>query len=77
MRAAFLAIGSELLGTDRLDTNSLRVTETFERFGVSLVRKSVVADDAEEIVRELFADGSDDWKDDPDALFTPVRKLVL
>jgi len=34
MRAAILAVGSELLGTDRLDTNSLRITRSLERHGV-------------------------------------------
>ena len=34
MRAAFLAVGSELLGTDRLDTNSLKLTAVLARYGV-------------------------------------------
>ncbi len=53
MRAAILAVGSELLGTDRLDTNSLRITETLHRYGVALTRKSVVGDDPEELAAEL------------------------
>ena len=53
MRAAILAIGSELLGTEKLDTNSLRLTRIFERFGVDLVAKSVVGDRQEDIVREM------------------------
>ncbi|HUO86434.1 MAG TPA: CinA family nicotinamide mononucleotide deamidase-related protein [Thermoanaerobaculia bacterium] len=44
MRAAILAVGSELLGTDRLDTNSLRLAEVLERHGVGLTGKSVVGD---------------------------------
>ena len=39
MRAAIVAVGSELLGTDRLDTNSLRLTEILERHGVELRRR--------------------------------------
>ncbi len=53
MRAAILAIGSELLGTTRLDTNSLRLTAVLERYGVELVGKSVIGDDEEAIAAEL------------------------
>lgn len=55
MRAAFLAIGSELLGSDRLDTNSLHVTEVLARFGVELTHKAVVGDSIANIARELTA----------------------
>ncbi len=55
MRAAILAAGSELLGTDRLDTNSLRITEELGRYGVEVGFKCVVGDDlvllADEITR--------------------------
>ena len=53
MDAAILAIGSELLGVDRVDTNSLRLARVLERRGVELVAKSVVADDPVAIAREL------------------------
>ncbi|HUP21648.1 MAG TPA: CinA family nicotinamide mononucleotide deamidase-related protein [Thermoanaerobaculia bacterium] len=53
MRAAILAVGTELLGTDRLDTNSLLLTESLARHGFELARKAVVGDDADAIVREL------------------------
>lgn len=56
MRAAIVAVGSELLGSDRLDTNSLKLTEVLERHGAELRRKVVVGDDREEIagvLREL------------------------
>ncbi|MBV8202109.1 MAG: competence/damage-inducible protein A [Acidobacteria bacterium] len=53
MRAAILAVGSELLGTERLDTNSLRLTETLLRHGIELRRKSVIGDVEEEIAAEL------------------------
>lgn len=49
MRAAILAVGSELLSTDRLDTNSLRLTAELERHGVELVEKGVLPDDPEAI----------------------------
>lgn len=53
MRAWIVAVGSELLGTDRLDTNSLRLTEGLERHGVDLVGKQVVGDAEEEIAAAL------------------------
>ena len=49
MKAGILAVGSELLGTERLDTNSLRLTGILRQFGVSLIRKTVVRDQEEEI----------------------------
>lgn len=53
MKAAILAVGSELLGTDRLDTNSLKLTGVLERYGVELRRKGVVGDSVEEMAEEL------------------------
>ena len=55
MKAAILAVGSELLGTDRLDTNSLRLTHLLERYGVQLRQKGVVGDSIEDISAELHA----------------------
>lgn len=53
MRAAILAVGSELLGTDRLDTNSLTLAEVLERYGVELVGKAVAGDSEEAIADEV------------------------
>ncbi len=53
MKAAIIAVGSELLGTRRLDTNSLRLTEVLDRFGVALIGKSVVGDDEAALGSEL------------------------
>lgn len=53
MKAAFLAVGSELLGLHRLDTNSLRTAALLERYGVQMVGKSVVGDDEAAIGRAL------------------------
>ncbi len=53
VRAAIVAVGSELLGTDRLDTNSLHLTEALWRHGVEVRRKAVVGDSAEEISLEV------------------------
>ena len=53
MRAAILAVGSELLGEDRLDTNSLRLTETLRRYGVELARKEVVGDNVARLAKTI------------------------
>ena len=55
MRAFVIAVGSELLETDRLDTNSLRLTESMLRYGVSLVGKSVAGDTVDAISHQLAA----------------------
>src|SRR5947209_6740439 len=55
MRAAIVAIGSELLGTERLDTNSLRLTAALDRHGVELRKKAVLGDSEEEIAAEIKA----------------------
>jgi nicotinamide-nucleotide amidase len=51
--ASIIAIGSEMLGPTRIDTNSLKVTAAFESFGVGVVRKSVVGDMREQLVDEI------------------------
>jgi len=48
-RAAILAIGSEMLGPVRMDTNSLYVTEQLNTLGIDVVFKGVVGDDREEL----------------------------
>jgi competence/damage-inducible protein CinA-like protein len=53
MKAAILAVGSELLGSGRLDTNSLRLTALLDRYGVELRRKAAIGDSQEEIAAEL------------------------
>ncbi|MCP4897506.1 MAG: CinA family nicotinamide mononucleotide deamidase-related protein [bacterium] len=55
--AACLAVGSELLGQYRLDSNSLRVTEELARFGVRVEEKRVLGDDVDcvaDAIRELL-----------------------
>lgn len=51
--AEIIAIGSELLTPDRVDTNSLFLTEELNRLGVAVLRKTVVGDNREEL-RETF-----------------------
>jgi nicotinamide-nucleotide amidase len=51
--ASIIAIGSEMLGPTRVDTNSLKVTAALESFGVGVVRKSVVGDMQHQLVDEI------------------------
>lgn len=51
--AAIIAIGSEMLGPTRVDTNSLKITSALETFGVPVVRKSVVGDLLADLVAEI------------------------
>ncbi|MEM6454660.1 MAG: CinA family nicotinamide mononucleotide deamidase-related protein [Acidobacteriota bacterium] len=58
-RAAIVAVGDELLGTERLDTNSLRLAALLENHGVTLVEKAVVGDDEARIAAVLRRLGAD------------------
>jgi len=51
--ASIIAIGSEMLGPSRVDTNSLKITAALEDFGVAVVRKSVVGDRLRDLVDEI------------------------
>lgn len=53
MRAFIIAVGSELLETDRLDTNSLGLADCLRRHGVELVGKSVAGDRLQDIAHQL------------------------
>ncbi len=44
MKAEIIAVGSELLTPDRLDTNSLFLTEELNKIGIEVLRKTVVGD---------------------------------
>jgi nicotinamide-nucleotide amidase len=55
MNAEIIAVGSELLTPDRLDTNSLFLTEELNKLGVEITRKSVVGDNRENL-RGAFAE---------------------
>ena len=55
-RAAIIAVGSEMLGTTRIDSNSLYLTEHLNRIGIDVVSKAVVGDDRAQcahVVRSL------------------------
>ncbi len=49
MKAAIIALGSELLGITKLDKNSLHITAELEHFGVKLLGKSIIGDDEKTI----------------------------
>src|SRR5579885_3596689 len=51
--AEIFAIGTELLGADRLDTNSLAITEQLNLLGVEVVAKHVLGDDRERLAKDL------------------------
>lgn len=51
--AGCIAVGSELLGDRRLDTNSLTIARTLARFGVRIVEKRVLGDDEKEIAAAI------------------------
>jgi nicotinamide-nucleotide amidase len=53
LNASIIAIGSEMLGPTRVDTNSLKITAAFESFGIGVVRKSVVGDTQDQLVDEI------------------------
>jgi nicotinamide-nucleotide amidase len=53
--AEIIAVGSELLTPQRVDTNSLLVTEHLNLLGVELVRKQVIGDDRERLTEAISA----------------------
>jgi nicotinamide-nucleotide amidase len=61
MKTGIIAIGSEMLGPIRVDTNSLKITAALEQFGVPVVRKSIVGDSLADLTEEIryVADRSD------------------
>ena len=54
-RAAIFAIGSELLTSSRIDTNSLFITETLNAIGIDVVFKSVIGDERDEMLAQFAA----------------------
>ncbi|HEX8765528.1 MAG TPA: competence/damage-inducible protein A, partial [Candidatus Acidoferrum sp.] len=55
MKAEIIAVGSELLTPDRMDTNSLFLTEELNKLGIEVVRKTIVGDN-HELLAEAFRD---------------------
>ena len=58
MKAEIIAVGSELLTPDRVDTNSLFLTEELNSMGIEVLRKTVVGDNRE-LLAEAFRDALD------------------
>jgi nicotinamide-nucleotide amidase len=55
MKAEIIAVGSELLTPDRMDTNSLFLTEELNKLGIEVLRKTIVGDNRE-LLAEAFYD---------------------
>ncbi len=53
MKAEIIAVGSELLTPDRLDTNSLFLTAELNGIGIEVVRKTIAGDDRD-LLSEVF-----------------------
>ena len=56
MKAAIIAIGSEMLGPTRVDTNSLKITAALEDHGIEVVRKSIVGVRLDDVVDQISFD---------------------
>ncbi len=54
MKAEIIAVGSELLTPDRVDTNSLFLTSELNKLGIQVTRKGVVGDNRADI-RDAFS----------------------
>lgn len=52
--AEIIAVGSELLTPQKIDTNSLYLTDQLNALGVEVVRKSVVGDDRERLMDTIL-----------------------
>jgi nicotinamide-nucleotide amidase len=55
MKAEIIAVGSEMLTPDRMDTNSLFLTGELNKLGIEVVRKTIVGDNRE-LLAEAFHD---------------------
>ena len=55
MKSEIIAVGSELLTPDRVDTNSLYLTEELNKIGIEVVRKTVVGDNRD-LLSGVFRD---------------------
>ena len=53
MKASIIAVGTEMLGPTRVDTNSLKITSALKTYGASLVRKSVIGDVLDDVADEI------------------------
>jgi nicotinamide-nucleotide amidase len=58
VKAEIIAVGSELLTPDRLDTNSLFLTRRLNQLGISVIRKTIVGDEPDRL-RDAFRQALD------------------
>ena len=55
MNAEIIAVGSELLTPQRIDTNSLHLTQELNALGIEVIRKTIVGDDRERLAESVRA----------------------
>jgi nicotinamide-nucleotide amidase len=55
MDAEIIAVGSELLTPQRIDTNSLYLTDQLNALGIEVVQKSIVGDDRSRLIHALHS----------------------
>jgi nicotinamide-nucleotide amidase len=55
MDAEIIAVGSEMLTPQKIDTNSLYLTEQLNELGVEVVQKSIIGDDRSRLAGEIGA----------------------
>lgn len=55
MTSEIIAVGSELLTPQRVDTNSLFLTRKLNECGIEVVRKSIIGDDREKLTSAIFS----------------------
>ena len=53
MDAEIIAVGSEMLTTERLDTNSLYLTGELNKLGVEVATKCVIGDDRDRLAEAV------------------------
>src|SRR3974377_1408914 len=53
MNAEIIAVGSEMLTSGRIDTNSLFLTEEFNNLGIEVVAKCVIGDHRERLAEAV------------------------
>jgi nicotinamide-nucleotide amidase len=53
LHAAIIAVGSELLATSRMDTNSLYISGVLNELGIAVAYKTVVGDHREELAAQI------------------------
>ena len=55
MNAEIIAVGSEMLTPDKVDTNSLHLTQELNTLGIEVVAKSIIGDDRQRLTDAIRA----------------------